>query len=48
MSGTEGSPDNFHRGADQWLYVVEGSKTAIVNGHKTALKAGTMILIDRP
>ena len=26
---TEGGPDNNHRGADQWLYVVSGSGQAI-------------------
>jgi mannose-6-phosphate isomerase-like protein (cupin superfamily) len=46
VGGKEGGPDNFHRGADQWLYVVEGSGIAIINGHKTALKAGTIVLIE--
>jgi mannose-6-phosphate isomerase-like protein (cupin superfamily) len=46
IGGKEGGPDNFHRGADQWLYVVEGSGIAIINGHKTSLKTGTMILIE--
>jgi mannose-6-phosphate isomerase-like protein (cupin superfamily) len=44
--GKEGGPDNNHRGADQWLFVVEGTGTAIINGHKTSLKAGTMVLIE--
>ena len=42
----EGGADNFHRGADQWLYVVEGTGAAIINGRKKALKAGTMLLIE--
>ena len=25
VGGKEGGSDNFHKGADQWLYVVEGS-----------------------
>jgi hypothetical protein len=29
---TEGGPDNRHRGADQWLYVQEGTGTANING----------------
>ena len=46
VGGKEGGSDNFHRGADQWLYVVEGSGVAIINGHKTRLKAGTIVLIE--
>ena len=44
--GSEGGSDNFHKGADQWLYVVEGSGVAVINGHKTTLKAGTIVLIE--
>jgi mannose-6-phosphate isomerase-like protein (cupin superfamily) len=44
--GTEGGSDNFHRGADQWLYVVEGTGVAVVNGHKLKLNAGMMVLIE--
>jgi mannose-6-phosphate isomerase-like protein (cupin superfamily) len=46
VGGKEGDGDNFHRGADQWLYVVEGSGAAIINGHKAKLKAGTIVLIE--
>src|SRR5205807_7240549 len=28
---SEGGPDNRHRGADQWLYVVNGTGKAVVN-----------------
>jgi mannose-6-phosphate isomerase-like protein (cupin superfamily) len=42
----EGGPDNNHRGADQWLLVLEGTGAAIINGHTTSLKAGTMVLIE--
>jgi mannose-6-phosphate isomerase-like protein (cupin superfamily) len=44
--GKEGGPDNLHQGADQWLLVVEGSGVAIVNGHKTPLKPGKILLIE--
>jgi mannose-6-phosphate isomerase-like protein (cupin superfamily) len=44
--GKEGGPDNNHRGADQWLFVVDGTGTAIINGHKTSLKAEMMVLIE--
>ena len=38
--GKEGDSDNNPRGADQWLFVVEGTGAAIINGRKTILKAG--------
>ena len=43
----EGDPQNKHRGADQWLYVVSGTGSALVNGKRYALKAGTLMLIER-
>jgi mannose-6-phosphate isomerase-like protein (cupin superfamily) len=43
----EGSPDNRHRGADQWLYVVSGTGTALVNGKRMKIKAGTLMLIEQ-
>ena len=44
---TEGGPDNRHRGSDQWLFVAEGSGSAIVNGHRYDLKPGVLILIEK-
>ena len=35
----EGSPKNRHRAVDQWLYVLSGTGTALVNGKRSALKA---------
>ena len=43
----EGGPDNRHRGADQWLFVLSGSGRAILDGRSRALKAGTLVLIER-
>jgi mannose-6-phosphate isomerase-like protein (cupin superfamily) len=43
----EGGPDNRHRGADQWLYVVAGRGIAIVAGERIELRAGTLVLIKR-
>jgi mannose-6-phosphate isomerase-like protein (cupin superfamily) len=43
----EGGPDNRHRGADQWLYVLSGAGTAIVNGKRYPLRAGSLVLIER-
>jgi mannose-6-phosphate isomerase-like protein (cupin superfamily) len=44
---TEGGPDNRHRGADQWLYVVSGIGQAIVNHDRVELREGTLVLIQR-
>jgi mannose-6-phosphate isomerase-like protein (cupin superfamily) len=44
---TEGGPDNRHRGADQWLFVVAGTGEAVVNGETVPLKAGTLLLISQ-
>ncbi len=45
--GTEGGPDNRHRGSDQWLYVISGTGSATVRERRQALKAGTLLLIER-
>ncbi|MFN2563470.1 MAG: cupin domain-containing protein [Gemmatimonadaceae bacterium] len=44
---SEGGPDNRHRGADQWLYVLSGGGTAIVNNRRYALRAGSLLLVER-
>jgi len=44
---SEGGPDNRHRGADQWLYVLSGSGVAIVDGRRVPLKAGRLLVIER-
>ena len=43
----EGDPHNRHRGADQWLFVLEGEGTARVNGRKHRLGPGTLLLIEK-
>jgi mannose-6-phosphate isomerase-like protein (cupin superfamily) len=43
----EGGPDNRHRGADQWLFVLSGSGTAKVGGRRVALREGTLLLIEK-
>ena len=45
--GCEGGPDNRHRGADQWLYVLSGSGVATLGGRKYRLRAGAVVLIER-
>jgi mannose-6-phosphate isomerase-like protein (cupin superfamily) len=42
----EGGPGNRHRGADQYLYVVAGTGSAVVNGRRHALSPGTLLLIE--
>ena len=44
--GKEGDPRNRHRGADQWLYIVSGIGSALVNGKRHALGAGSLLLIE--
>ena len=43
----EGDRQNKHRGTDQWLYVVSGTGSALINGKRYALKPGTLMLIER-
>jgi mannose-6-phosphate isomerase-like protein (cupin superfamily) len=44
---TEGGPDNRHKGADQWLYVVSGTGAATVAGERVELHEGMLVLIGR-
>lgn len=44
---SEGGPDNCHRGADQWLYVVAGTGVAIVEGERQPLRAGSLLVIAK-
>jgi mannose-6-phosphate isomerase-like protein (cupin superfamily) len=43
----EGDPRNRHRGADQWLFVIEGSGTALVKKRRHKLVAGSLLFIPR-
>jgi mannose-6-phosphate isomerase-like protein (cupin superfamily) len=43
----EGNSENYHRNADQWLFVVSGRGVATVNGVEIALKAGVLLVIER-
>jgi mannose-6-phosphate isomerase-like protein (cupin superfamily) len=45
--GAEGDPRNRHRGADQWLLVIEGSGTALVKKKRYKLRANTLLFIAR-
>jgi mannose-6-phosphate isomerase-like protein (cupin superfamily) len=46
VAAKEGSTDNRHSGADQWLYIESGTGEAIINGQAYALEAGELILIE--
>lgn len=41
-----GGPDNRHEKSDQWLMVISGTGTAIVNGQEIALSPGMLLLIE--
>ena len=41
-----GGPDNQHERSDQWLYVIEGSGRAVVDGEPVALSAGDLLCIE--
>jgi mannose-6-phosphate isomerase-like protein (cupin superfamily) len=43
----EGGPDNRHRGADQWLYVLSGRGVATLGGRRHRIRSGTLVLIER-
>ena len=43
---SEGSATNRHVRADQWLFVVRGTGTAIVNRRRYYLRAGSLCLIE--
>jgi mannose-6-phosphate isomerase-like protein (cupin superfamily) len=44
---SEGGRENYHRGADQWLFVVSGTGRAIINGERVPLRRGTLLFIHR-
>jgi mannose-6-phosphate isomerase-like protein (cupin superfamily) len=44
--GAEGGPTNRHRGADQWLFVVNGTGQARIQGRAYPLRAGVLVLIE--
>src|SRR6476620_4013121 len=43
---SEGSAQNRHRGSDQWLLVIRGTGTAIVNGRRYRLAPAALFLIE--
>jgi mannose-6-phosphate isomerase-like protein (cupin superfamily) len=49
---SEGGPDNRHRGADQWLFVVGGQGVAIIHAsggerQEVPLGVGTLLVIEQ-
>ena len=49
--GSEGGDDNRHRGADQWLYVVDGRGLAVVEvdgrRRRVTLEPGRLLVIEK-
>jgi mannose-6-phosphate isomerase-like protein (cupin superfamily) len=43
----EGGPDNRHRGADQWLFVLSGKGSATVGRRIHALRTNSLLLIEK-
>ena len=44
---SEGDPRNRHRGADQWLFVIAGTGSALVKKKRYKLAAGSLLFIAR-
>jgi len=42
----EGDPKNRHRGADQWLFVLSGRGSALLENRRHALGPGSLLLIE--
>lgn len=41
-----GGPGNRHPESDQWLYVISGEGSAVVEGEEHALDAGSLLLVE--
>lgn len=41
-----GGPENRHPESDQWLYVISGNGSAVVEGTESGLDAGSLLLIE--
>ena len=44
---SEGNACNRHAGADQWLFVVSGSGSALINRRRYRMTPGVLLLIER-
>jgi len=44
---SEGDPDNRHRGSDQWLFVLDGTGVAIIDGARHRLRKNMLLHIER-
>ena len=43
----EGGPENRHKGADQWMFVLAGRGEAVINGKKLKIGKSSLVLIER-
>lgn len=41
-----GGPDNTHEHSDQWMFVVDGHGTAIIEGNAIDLSPGVLLLVE--
>jgi len=41
-----GGPDNRHPESDQWLYVISGRGSAVVEGSEHGLEPGSLLLVE--
>ena len=44
---SEGGAGNRHRGADQWMFVLSGTGSALTGSKRQRLRPGTLLLIER-
>ena len=44
---TTGEPSNEHPRSEQWLYVISGTGRALVGRRRTALRKGSLLLIEK-
>jgi mannose-6-phosphate isomerase-like protein (cupin superfamily) len=43
---TTGGDDNKHENSDQWMYVLQGTGTAEINGQEVDIVPGSLLLIE--
>ena len=43
----EGGPENRHKGADQWMFVLAGRGEVVINGKKLKIGKSSLVLIER-
>jgi len=44
---SSGEPQNEHPRSEQWLFVISGSGTALVNKRRLSIRANSLLLIEK-